>query len=176
MPRCLIRNSDIRGIVKQLAERIVEHYADRLELQPITLLVVLDGAMVFATDLIKELSQHLDIIIESIRAKSYDGKIASEVRLSNVGCPESLAGRHVLIVDDIYERGKTLQAVHHYVSEFKPSSLRSVVLLRKPTQKLCGIEVEPDFTGHNVCNKFLVGYGLDYSGRYRALDYVGYFD
>ena len=85
-----------------------------------------------------------------------------------------MAGRHILIVDDILESGKTLHFAHNLLIERGAASLRIAVLLEKPGKR--EVKIEADFRGFMIPDKFVVGYGLDYANYYRELPYVGFID
>jgi hypoxanthine phosphoribosyltransferase len=138
--------------------------ADRLVVVP-----VLTGALVFSADLVRAMPMRLRL--ELIQASSYPGKATASqgVSLGGVGggATDGLAGAHVLIVDDIFDSGRTLAAVTELVEATNPASVRTAVLLRKDVPR--AVDLEPDYVGFDVPDEFVVGYGLDYDGWYRNL-------
>lgn len=139
--------------------------ADRLVVVP-----VLTGALVFTADLVRTMPMRLRL--ELIEASSYPGRATTSqgVRLSDMGGSgptESLTGAHVLIVDDIFDSGRTLAAVRDLVAATNPASVRTAVLLRKEVER--AVDMTPDYVGFDVPDAFVVGYGLDYDGWYRNL-------
>lgn len=135
--------------------------ADRLVVVP-----VLTGALVFAADLVRNLPMRLRL--ELIQASSYPGAATTSQGVTlGSGPTEALAGAHVLIVDDIFDSGRTLAAVTDLVRAVKPASVRTAVLLRKDVRP--AVEMRPDYVGFDVPDAFVVGYGLDYDGWYRNL-------
>lgn len=135
--------------------------ADRLVVVP-----VLTGALVFAADLVRNLPMRLRL--ELIQASSYPGAATTSQGVTlGSGPTGALAGAHVLIVDDIFDSGRTLAAVTDLVRAVKPASVRTAVLLRKDVRP--AVEMRPDYVGFDVPDAFVVGYGLDYDGWYRNL-------
>jgi len=156
----------------QIAERVAQLAAEiRRDLagRPLTIVGVLRGSIFFLTDLVRELG--LDATIELVEAASYGGQTVSggQVTLRRYGRLE-VAGRHVLIVDDIADTGNTLAAVRRAVEAMGPASVRVCVLLDKPARRRAAVVL--DYRGFVVDDVFVVGYGLDYGGRYRSLPYI----
>jgi hypoxanthine phosphoribosyltransferase len=151
--------------VERLAREMVEFYQQR----PVTILGVLTGSIVLVSDLIRRVN--LPLRIGFVHASSYRGPATSPsdlvVRLDIV---PDLAGRHVLIVDDIFDTGYTMTALVEHLYKHNPASLRSMVLLRKHGRK--AVSMEPDHVGFEIPNEFVVGYGLDYHDAYRNLPHV----
>jgi len=161
--RLLVGRRAIAARVAELAAEIAGQYADR----EVTLLAVLTGSVVFLADLIRGLPLRLRLEVVSVR--SYPGE-ATESRgpdfISQV--PSDLAGKDVLIIDDILDSGQTLGALFRAVGEQNPSSLRTCVLLRKDRPDLSD-RPRPDFVGFEVADEFVIGYGLDFGDLYRNL-------
>ena len=84
-----------------------------------------------------------------------------------------LKGRHVVILEDIFDTGNSLQFTYQHLLEKEPASLKICTLLDKPERRVAGITVKPDYTGFVVPNEFVVGYGLDFNEHYRNLPYIG---
>lgn len=156
----------------QIARRVAELAADIRRDGPdgpLTVLAILHGAAVFVNDLVK----HLDgeTAVQLIEASSYGDGIVSGGQVALNGAGElDLAGRDVLIVDDIADTGCTLAAVRRAVEAMGPRSVRTCVLLDKPSRRR--IEVAIDYCGFEVPDVFVVGYGLDHAGRYRDLPHI----
>ncbi len=156
----------------QIAERVAQLAAEiRRDLagRPLTIVGILRGSIFFLTDLVRQLD--LDATIELVEAASYGGGTRSpgQVALRRYGRLE-VAGRHVLIVDDIADTGNTLAAVRRAVEAMGPASVRVCVLLDKPSRRQVPVAV--DYRGFAIDDLFVVGYGLDYAGRYRNLPYI----
>lgn len=154
--------------VKSLAEEIAAAHAGR----NLHLLVVLRGAFVFAADLARELhSDGMEVTVDFCRVASYGDGTEPGVPAVELYHPETLTDRDVLIVEDIVDTGIALEALLRAVKSAAPRSLGTAALLSKPSRRR--VAIQTDFTGFIVPDRFLVGYGLDYAGRYRHLPYVG---
>jgi len=131
----------------------------------VVIIPVLTGALIFASDLIRQLPIKLSlrmVAISSYPGKSMESKgvkLASEL-------PHDLAGKHVLIIDDILDSGQTLGVVRELIERQGPATCRCAVLLRKPESKRIR-PVEVEYVGFDIPESFVVGYGLDYDGYYR---------
>lgn len=161
----LISASRIARRVHQMGKQISMQYAGIDE--PLVLLVVLKGASVFAADLMRSLT--IPAELEFIRAASYGTGTSSSgqpLRLAHM-VQGSLAGRHVLLVEDIVDSGRTSAAVIRSVKRMKPASLRLAALLDRPARRT--IPVKIDLKGFTIPDRFVIGYGLDYAGLYREL-------
>jgi len=137
---------------------------------PLLVIVLLKGAFVFAADLLRRVPRPLEI--ECLNVASYHGGLQSSGRVDFLDrhFPE-VAGREVLLLDDILDTGRTLLAVASRLTEEGARTVRTGVLLVKdrPREEA----VEADYAGFVIGDEFVVGYGLDYKGRYRNLPYVG---
>ena len=160
----VISADDISQRVGELGAEISAVYADR---EPV-LVLVLHGAFIFAADLTRALSTAHQV--ESLALTSYDGRESSgEVQVvKDLGC--DIAGRDVLIVEDIVDTGRTAAAALELLESRGPSSIEVVTLLDKPSRRV--MEVKPRWVGFEIENVFVVGYGLDLNGRFRGLPYI----
>ena len=134
---------------------------------PLVLVVILKGATVFAADLMRSLT--IPAELEFVRAASYGSGTSSNgqsLRLAHM-VAGSLLERHVLLVEDIVDSGRTADAVIRSMSRLKPASLKLAALLDRPARR--SIEVKIDFRGFTIPDRFVIGYGLDYAGLYREL-------
>jgi hypoxanthine phosphoribosyltransferase len=161
----LIGAERISRRVHRLGREISSTYAG-IE-TPLVLVVILKGATVFAADLMRSLT--IPAELEFIRAASYGAGTSSQGRpLRLAGMVEgTLVGRHVLLVEDIVDSGRTADTVTKRVSKLKPASLRLAALLDRPARR--NVEVRIDFRGFTIPDRFVIGYGLDYAGLYREL-------
>jgi hypoxanthine phosphoribosyltransferase len=152
--------------IASVAQRINRCYAPSTQL---SVVVLLQGALPFARALLPLITLPLERL--ELRASSYHGTTSSKgvVELAALS-REQIEGREVLLVDDIYDSGRTLRAVSEYLHTLRPATLRSCVLLEKRREH--EIAMVPDFVGLEVADTFLVGFGLDYQGKYRELDFV----
>ncbi len=162
---------EIEERVKQLAREI------SLKLPPDLMIVsLLKGSFVFTADLIRALHQvGLHPQIDFLTISSYGGGTATKKTITvNRDLSEEVKDRHVLILDDILESGRSLQFARNLLTERGAASLKIVVLLEKPGKR--ETPVSADFVGFTIPDKFVVGYGLDYANYYRELPYVGVLD
>jgi hypoxanthine phosphoribosyltransferase len=142
--------------------------------QHIAAVITLTGGYVFAADLLRALSRRgVTAETDVVRLSSYARGTTSlgEVRLVT-DLEMDIEKRFVLIIDDILDTGRTLAFAHHHLMQRGAESVRSCVLLDKPSQRV--VNVTPDFVGFAIPNQFVVGYGLDYAGLYRELPFVGF--
>ncbi|MCH2160448.1 MAG: hypoxanthine phosphoribosyltransferase [Phycisphaerales bacterium] len=167
----LIETETIAKRVEALAAEI-GHDLARLQDKDESLVIVpiLTGSLVFVADLVRCMPQKMRIGVTSVT--SYPGKSTESIGASLVGdLPEDLEGRHVLIVDDIFDTGRTVSLLRDLIKARNPASIRVCVLLRKLDR--VEVEVQPDYVGFDIPDHFVVGYGLDFDGHYRNLPYIG---
>ena len=163
--RILITEHEIRERVKALGATLSEEYHGR----PLTILGVLTGSVVLLADLIRATNVPLRVAL--ISASSYSGMRTSPGQLSvNKSLVPDLKGRHVVILDDIFDTGKTMVGLLDAVQGFRPASVRSAVLLWKTERN--SVDIVPDYFGFKIPDEFVVGYGLDYNDEFRHLPYV----
>ena len=162
----LISEEAIRDAVVRLGRLISNDYENR----DLTILGILTGSIVLVTDLMRQV--HVSHQLGLVQASSYrgDSKTAGELKINFDFLPE-IEGRDVLLVDDIFDTGRTLIGIQHALAPLKPKSLRSAVLLWKKARTI--VDLEPDYYCFEIPNEFVVGYGLDYQGEYRHLPYIG---
>ena len=141
--------------------------------QPLTIVGVLTGSLIFLADLVRRLD--LPLRIGLIQASSYRGAATRPggLRVGPDLVPD-VRGRHVLLLDDILDTGHTLAALVGRVAELGAHSVRTAVLLRKLGRQR--VPLEPDYCGFTIPDAFVVGYGLDYNDDYRHLPYIAVFD
>jgi hypoxanthine phosphoribosyltransferase len=161
----LLTAEQIEEGVNRLAAEIGEFYAG----QAVTIIGVLNGSIVLLADLIRRLD--LPLRVGLVQTSSYRGSTTepTELRVELRMMPE-IEGRHVLLIDDIFDTGNTLSNLFVQLRAAGPSSIRSAVLLRKHGRK--AVAMEPDHVAFEIPNEFVVGYGLDYRDAYRNLPYV----
>jgi hypoxanthine phosphoribosyltransferase len=162
--RAMISSARIARRVHELGKQISEVYADIDT--PLVMVVILKGATVFAADLLRSLS--IPAELEFMRAASYGSGTSSSGRLRLAHMVEGpLVGRHVLLVEDIVDSGRTVDAIEKRIRRLGPASLRLAALLDRPARR--EVEVTIDFCGFVIPDRFVIGYGLDYAGLYREL-------
>lgn len=164
--RILLSAETIHTRVTAMAGQIEKDYAGSL----ITVVALMDGALFFVADLLRQID--LPIRLVTLGASSYHGGTHSsgEVRL-NWPLGVSFKGEHVLLLDDILDTGLTLAALHERLRQEAPASLRTGVLLRKNRSRTQ--ENTVDYCGFEIEDEFVVGYGMDYQGRFRNLPCIG---
>lgn len=164
----LIDEAAIQARVKELGAEIASAYGGG---EPLVLVSVLKGSLVFVADLMRAIPSN--VVIDLMEVSSYGGgntESSGTVRILK-DLSGTIEGRDVLIVEDIIDTGLTLNYLMGYLSGKSPRSIRIVTLLNKPARRLVDLKV--DWTGFEIPDKFVVGYGLDFGETYRNLRYVG---
>ncbi len=162
----LIDESQIHTRLAALGRQIEADYRDK----PLTIVAVLTGSLIALADLVRQIRIPLRITL--VQASSYRGATTSATTLVvNEAFAPDVAGRDVLLLDDILDTGQTLSALVQHLLDRGAASVRTAVLLRKVGRQL--IPIEPDYCGFLIPDVFVVGYGLDYNDEYRHLPYVG---
>ena len=168
-PRTFISEARIRRRVGELARKIDRRYRGR----ELVVVGVLKGAYVFMADLCRALRTPLRN--DFLRVQSYgSGHETSGAIRVEFDLTQPIRGKDVLLIEDIIDTGLTSRAVLRMLRARRPRSLRLCTLLHKPDR--ARVEVPIDFLGFTIPNKFVVGYGLDYMGRWRNLPYIGWID
>ncbi len=166
--KILFSEDQIQTKIKEIAAELNTLYGS----EEVYAICVLKGAVFFAIDLVKHLN--MPIKMEFIRLSSYGSGFASsgKVNAVDISLPD-LNGKNVLIIEDIIDTGLTAKFLMDFMHcNFKTKSTKFCSLLdKKITRKT---DIEPDYYGFEIDNKFVVGYGLDYEGYYRNLKYIGY--
>lgn len=168
--KVLFTEEEIQSRIKVLADEMNNFYKG----EEVYAICVLKGAVMFATDLVKNLNMPLKM--EFIRLSSYNGgtTTSGKVNAVDISLPD-LNGKNVLIIEDIVDTGLTAKFLLDFMNcNFHTKSTKFCSLLDKKIKRVT--EVEPDYYGFEVDDKFLVGYGLDFDGYYRNLKYIGYSD
>lgn len=166
-PEVLIGEAEIETRVGELAQQISEDYGDCGE---VVLVGVLKGSFIFLADLSRALT--IPRVIEFIAVSSYGKGTRSTgaVRLV-MDVRGSIVGKHVLIVEDIVDTGHTLKYLIGMLKSHRPASVKTCALVRKAER--AEVEVEVDYLGFDIPDKWVVGYGLDYAEQHRSLPYIG---
>ena len=152
--------------VAQLGRQLSADYAGR---DPV-LVSVLKGSIVFLADLIRAMDIPLSVDLMEVSSYGSGTETSGQVRILK-DLSASIEGRDVIVVEDIIDTGLTLNYLLRYLWERNPASMRICCLLDKPARRLAEIEI--DYTGFTIPDRFVIGYGLDYDERYRNLPYVG---
>ncbi|MFO0264760.1 MAG: hypoxanthine phosphoribosyltransferase [Planctomycetota bacterium] len=159
----MMNEVELSAGVRNMSTDICSVYCYR----PLTIVGILTGSVVLMADLIRVLDMPLRVGV--VQTSSYRGTQRGELSI-NSEMMLDIAGREVLVIDDIFDTGHTLQRVLKLLEEFGPQSLRSAVLLRKSGRQ--EVSYRPDFVGFEIPDEFVVGYGLDYNDEYRNLPYL----
>jgi len=163
--RILISEDHIARRVRELSRKIEGDYSGR----EMVVVSLLSGTVMFLADLIRHLS--LPLRLDFMGVSSYGAGTESGELVFTKELRLDVHNRHVLLVDDILDTGKTLSRVLGKLRALKPRSIRTCVLLDKKERRL--EDVEADYVGFEIPNLFVVGYGLDFAERYRNLPFVG---
>lgn len=156
-------------VIRQGVERLAREITVAYQGEPLTVVGVLTGSMVLLADLIRQIE--LPMQVGLVQARSYRGNATLPGALTiNAQMLPDLRGRNVLLVDDIFDTGRTLFELLTQFDELSPASIRTAVLLRKRGRS--EVEFEPHFVGFEIPDEFVVGYGLDFNDHYRNLPYV----
>lgn len=162
--RPLFDESTIARRIKELGEQITRDYGG----EPVLVVSVLKGAFIFTADLVRQIKVPLEV--DFIGLSSYEGtQSTGHVRITS-DLSSKIEGRHVLLVEDIVDTGKTLDFLRDMFSLRKPRSLRVCALLSKPEAHQMKTPV--DYTGFEITREFVIGYGLDLDQRFRELPYI----
>lgn len=162
----MISEQDVKARILQLAEKISSDY----EGKKLHLICILKGSVFFTCELAKHLTIPVTMDFMSVSSYGNDTKTSGVVRLVK-DLDEPIEGRDVLVIEDIIDSGRTLSYLLKNMQNRKPASLRLCTLLDKPDRRVT--EVEVDYTGFEIPDEFVVGYGLDYAQKYRNLPYIG---
>ncbi len=153
--------------VEELGQALMAEYADK---NPV-FVGVMKGVVVFYADMIRAFSAPCQT--DFMWISSYSGTESTGKLLVRKDVSEDLKGRHVVILEDVLDTGRSLSYVCEHILAMEPASLRVCVLLNKPDRRDPAVTLVPDYVGFTIPNEFVVGYGLDYNEQYRNLPYVG---
>ncbi len=158
----LLSREKIAQRVAQLAEEISGDYRG----QTVLLICVLKGAVIFISDLMRELKVPVEIDFMAVSSYGADTASSGVVRILK-DLEQSIQGKDVLVVEDIVDTGLTLNYLRENLTSRQPRSLKVVTLLDKPSRRK--VVFDPDYCGFAIPDRFVVGYGLDYDEQYRSL-------
>jgi hypoxanthine phosphoribosyltransferase len=162
--KTLLNEQQLQTGVDALAQQISARYGNR----PLTIVAVMTGSLVLIADLIRRLT--MPVRLSLIQASSYRGGTASGELWIRDDMMLDVGGREVVVVDDIFDTGKTLQEILRRIESMGPKSLASAVLLHKVGRQK--VAIKPDFVAFEIPDEFVVGYGLDYQDLYRNLPFL----
>jgi hypoxanthine phosphoribosyltransferase len=167
MEKILLSEEQLQTRIKELAEQLNKEYADK---DPI-FVGVLKGVVMFFGDMVKRIN--VPCQIDFMWISSYSGTNSSGTMTVKRDVSADIKGRHVVILEDIFDTGTSLDFTYKHLLSKEPASLKVCTLLDKPERRKPGITLQPDYTGFVIPNEFVVGYGLDFNEHYRNLPYVG---
>lgn len=171
--RTLIDEKSLQARISEMAKEIDEYYLGKnwynRTQEPVIVVGVLSGAFFFMADLVRQLSIRIEL--DFVWASTYPGKSTTAKQTRVIATSNRpIHGAHILLLDDILDSGKTIQALHKHLGFAYPESITTAVLLRKPGK--APDDVTAKFVGFDIPDKFVVGMGLDYNGRYREMPRV----
>ena len=165
--KVLVSEEQIQAKVAEFAAILSKEYEGKNPL----FVGVLKGVVMFFADVVRNIT--IPCEMDFMCLSSYGGTTTT----GNVAVKKDLSvdikGRHVVILEDIYDTGNSLAFLHNYLMSKEPASLKICTLLDKPERRKPGITLVPDYTGFVIPNEFVVGYGLDFNEHYRNLPYIG---
>lgn len=161
----LISNNKIKKRICKIAEKINEDFKNK----KLVVVSILSGSVIFCADVIRKLN--VDFELDFIRVSSYKGKKSCGKIKFLCDTVTDVKGKDVLLIDDICDSGRTLSYIKDLFIKKKVNSVKVCALINKKVEKYKKIKI--DYFGFNIDNKFIVGYGLDYNGKYRGLPYIG---
>jgi hypoxanthine phosphoribosyltransferase len=162
----LLGSEQVQARVTELGAQLSADYAGR---DPV-LVSVLKGSIIFLADLVRAMPIPLSIDLMEVSSYGASTESSGQVRILK-DLSTSIAGREVIVVEDIIDTGLTLNYLLRYLHDKGPASIRICCLLDKPARRLAEIEI--DYRGFTIPDRFVIGYGLDYGERYRNLPYIG---
>ena len=165
--KVLITKTMLQRRIKELAKQIENDYKGK----DLTVICLLKGSVYFTADLTKYLRKN--IIVECMRLSSYEGTNSTGVIKMKLDLDEPVTNKHILIIEDIIDTGRTLSYLVDYLKGENPTSLKICTLLNKPDRRV--ININPDYSGFTIPNLFVIGYGMDYNEKYRNLPNISCF-
>ena len=163
----LLSEEQIQAKIKELGEILTAEYADK---NPI-IVGVLKGVAIFYADMIREIK--VPCQMDFMWISSYAGTQSTGNMMVRQDLSADIKDRHVLILEDIFDTGKSLDFTVKHLKSREPASIKICTLLDKPERRNPRVTLKADYTGFSIPNEFVVGYGLDYNEHYRNLPYVG---
>ena len=164
--KVLLSEEEVDARIQQVAAKISKDYAGK----EVHLICVLKGGVFFTCELAKRITVPVTLDFMSVSSYGDDTKSSGVVKIVK-DLDQPLIGKDVLIVEDIIDSGRTLSYLMKVLQERKPASMRLCTLLDKPDRRVKMVDV--DYTGFNIPDEFVVGYGLDYAQKYRNLPFIG---
>jgi len=163
----LLSEEQIQTRIKELGQILSREYADK---DPI-FVGVLKGVVVFYADMVRQIT--VPCQFDFMWISSYSGTESSGRMEVKRDVSANIKGRHVVILEDIFDTGNSLDFTYRHLLSKEPASLKICTLLDKPERRNPAVTLKPDYVGFTIPNEFVVGYGLDFNEHYRNLPYVG---
>ena len=163
----LLSEAEVDAKIQEIGEQISKDYAGK----QVHLVCVLRGGAFFMCELAKRITVPVSLDFMSVSSYGSDTKSSGVVKIVK-DLDDSLQGKDVIVVEDIVDSGRTLSYLLEMLHDRKPNSLRLCTLLDKPDRRVVE-SVKVDYSGFNIPDEFVVGYGLDYDQKYRNLPYIG---
>ena len=164
--RVLLSEEEVDKRIKELGEQISKEFAG----EEVHLICVLRGSTFFTCELAKRIT--VPVTIDFMQVSSYGSQTLSSGKIKIIKeLEDSIMGKNVIVIEDIIDTGRTLSYLLNMLQEKQPKELRLCTLLDKPERRV--VEVDVDYTGFEIPDEFVVGYGLDYAQKYRNLPYIG---
>ena len=165
--RILISEETLQNRIKEMAEEISRDYTGK---DPV-FVGVLKGVVFFFSDFVKQVT--IPCQIDFMCISSYSGTESTGNMKVKMDVSTDIKGRNVIILEDIFDTGSSLNFTYHHLLSMEPASLKIVTLLDKPERRKPEVTVKADYTGFVIPNEFVIGYGMDYNEYYRNLPYIG---
>ncbi len=164
--RVMIAEEEVDAKIKEIATQITKDYAGK----EVHLICILKGSIFFTCELAKRID--LPVTLDFMSVSSYGDGTESTGRVKIVkDLDENIEGKEVIVIEDIIDTGRTLSHLMEVLKVRKPASLKLCTLLDKPSRRV--VDVDVDYTGFEIPDEFVVGYGLDFAQKYRNLPYIG---
>ncbi len=160
---------EIKARIRELGQQISGEYGE----EPVCLVCILKGSVFFTCELAKRITSPVEMEFMSVSSYGAGTSSSGVVKIVQ-DLSTSIEGKHVLLIEDIIDSGRTLHYLIQNLKTRNPKSLRLCALLDKPDRR--AVEVKVDYVGFTIPDQFVVGYGLDYDQKYRNLPYIGFVD
>ncbi len=163
----LLTQEQIQTRIAELGQILTQEYRDKNPL----IVGVLKGVVVFYADMVRKIQ--VPCQMDFMWISSYSGTNSTGSMIVRKDVSADIKGRHVLILEDIFDTGNSLDFTYKHLMSKEPASVKICTLLDKPERRKEGITLRADYVGFTIPNEFVVGYGLDFNEQYRNLPYVG---
>ncbi len=165
--KVLLSEEQIRNRVSELGQMLTRDYADK---NPI-FIGVLKGVVIFYSDVVRQVKVPCEF--DFMWLSSYKGTDSTGNMVVKRDISADIRGRHVVILEDVFDTGNSLEFTYQHLLRKEPASLKICAFLDKPARRNPAVHLQPDYTGFVIPNEFVVGYGMDFNERYRNLPYIG---